>query len=83
MGDYSRKRLDFQGSPADQGTVDVGLGKKIHAVFRFHRAAVKQMGIREASALFRIVSHPRMKEWASCACAGVAFRPVPIAHTGS
>src|SRR5262249_10143590 len=28
-------------------------------------------------------SRPRMKAWTSCACCGVAVRPVPMAHTGS
>src|SRR5262249_55067958 len=39
--------------------------------------------MRGATAAGRAATRARMKWWTSCACPGVALRPVPIAQTGS
>ena len=53
------------------------------ALRRLHRAAVLDPDRVGGNAPSRSARRLRMCAWTSCACAGVAVRPVPIAHTGS
>ena len=70
-------------APPDQRAVHVRLGHQVRDVVRLDAAAVD-----DVAQLSRILPEPlrsrlRMCACASAACAGVAFRPVPIAQTGS
>ena len=79
----AKKLFGVEAGAADQCAVDVGLRDQRGDVVGLDASAIEH-----AAAFGRVQSEPllqplRMCKCASPACAGVALRPVPIAHTGS
>ena len=59
------------------------LAEQLGRVAGLHRAAVEDPDRARRPSASRSATSARMKRDASCACSGVAVRPVPIAQIGS
>ena len=81
--DDRRERLGIKAGAADERAVDIGQRQELGGILGLDAAAVEDAGQLRPAPWRTAATRARTNATASCACSGVATRPVPIAQIGS